>query len=537
MKVEVKRIDHLGIVAGTIRDLGLVELANELLGQDEQEILASGEAVAGMMLNGLGFLTKPLMLTPQFFEYKALDILIKPGITHEHFNRHKLSRVLDRISAYGCDKFFNTIALTVCQKQNIDMRFAHCDTTSYSLSGEYDVDTDTEPIHITYGHSKDRRADLKQVVQELITTGSGIPFFTKTWDGNASDSVILQTRAETMMKEFCKSNERYLVADAKLYSSKSAPNLNMLHFITRVPRVLKQEQELVNRALNSEASWQVVDSNYKLQVFSSDCYDIKRQRWIVVYSQHAYKRARKALLRSIETEAKAINKDLHRLQAQRFGCEADARKKLTHSGKKWKYHKVSEVTMTPSKRYAKPGRPTGKDSTIQEWQIKAKIAVNQEIIDRKLAHKSCFTLATNIASLAPYEILKGYKGQDKVEKGFAFLKSPTFFASSLFLKKSSRIEALLIIMVLSLLIYSLAQLRLRQQLEALHETIPNQIKKPTAHPTMRWVFELFDGINYVIITANNEIHHIIEGMNDLKQKVIELMGGHTQKIYQVFPGG
>src|SRR5947208_16172348 len=101
MDVEIKRLDHLGIVAGVIRDLEFIELIDSHLKRDEQCIISPGEAVAGMVINGLGFTSKPLSLTPQFFETKALEELFRSGIEAEHFNRHKLGKVLDAINEYG----------------------------------------------------------------------------------------------------------------------------------------------------------------------------------------------------------------------------------------------------------------------------------------------------------------------------------------------------------------------------------------------------------------------------------------------------
>ena len=74
-KYSVERIDHLGIVAGTIKDLGLVELIDSQLGHYEGETLSAGETVAGMILNGLGFSNKPLSLTPLLFQslVKTMD--------------------------------------------------------------------------------------------------------------------------------------------------------------------------------------------------------------------------------------------------------------------------------------------------------------------------------------------------------------------------------------------------------------------------------------------------------------------------------
>lgn len=65
---DIKRLDHLGIVAGVIKDLNIVEMIDERLGTYEDETLSAGETVAGMIINGLGFSSKPLSLMPRFFE-------------------------------------------------------------------------------------------------------------------------------------------------------------------------------------------------------------------------------------------------------------------------------------------------------------------------------------------------------------------------------------------------------------------------------------------------------------------------------------
>jgi len=105
--LRVDRLDHLGLVAEVIKDLGLIDLINTRLVPDEQEVITPGEAVAGMILNGLGFSHRPLSLTPQFFTNKPLDLLFRAGVAAEMFNRFKLGRTLDDIYAYGCDLLFS----------------------------------------------------------------------------------------------------------------------------------------------------------------------------------------------------------------------------------------------------------------------------------------------------------------------------------------------------------------------------------------------------------------------------------------------
>jgi transposase len=540
MKVEVKRIDHLGIVAGTIKDLDIVDMINKQVGSDDQEEISSGEVIAGMIMNGLGFVSRPLMLTPQFFENKALEVLVKEGVKAEHFNRHKIGRVLDRIGDYGCEKLFGIIALEACRRENVDMKFGHSDTTSHSVTGDYDSESDTERINVTYGHSKAKRPDLKQVVQELVTSqDGGIPFMTKVWSGNASDSVILRERAKALMEEFSKSSNRYLVADSKLYAEETAKTLNKINFITRVPSTLKLEQASVDRALEAPDLWSKANKGYKLQEFPIDCYDIEDQRWVVIHSEQARERSEKTLKKEVARENERIKKELFHLQAERFSCETDAKKKLISLAKKWKYHQVSDEQITSVKRHAKRGRPTAQSPQEYEWQIKAQFALNQSLVDKALNQRSCFVLATNVSSkdLPMDDVLIGYKGQDKTEKGFAFLKSPDFFASSLFLKKPSRIDGLLMIMVLSLLVYSIAQRRLRMQLVRLKSTLPNQINKPIQNPTMRWIFQLFEGINYVTLIIKGVTTKIVEGVNALRAHVIELLSPNVQAIYQNYSAG
>ena len=54
-QVRVERLDHLGLLAAVIKDLGLIDMIDTRLVPDEQEVITPGEAVAGMILNGLGF--------------------------------------------------------------------------------------------------------------------------------------------------------------------------------------------------------------------------------------------------------------------------------------------------------------------------------------------------------------------------------------------------------------------------------------------------------------------------------------------------
>ena len=147
-----------------------------------------------------------------------------------------------------------------------------------------------------------------------------------------------------------------------------------------------------------------------------------------------------------------------------------------------------------------------------------------------------FLLATNEldADRLPNEaMLASYKAQGTtVERGFRFLKDPLFFADSLFLKIPARIMAMIMIMGLCLLIYALAEWRIRQQLQERGETIPDQRGQPTQTPTMRRVAQMFEGVDLLIIRYGEQIvaQHVLK-LTPVRLQLIRLFRPAVQNCY------
>ena len=537
--VHVERLDHLGLLASTIRDLGLMSMIDARLVPDEQEEITPGEAVAGMILNGLGFANRPLSLTPQFFANKPLDLLLRGGVHAEMFNRFKLGRSLDEVHAYGCDLLFSEVAMAVCAHESIDQRFNHLDTTSFSLTGDYVPDSDEHAIAITHGYSKDHRPDLKQAVLELmVSQDGGVPLLSKSWDGNASDSTVFQQRAQALLKTFQHSpTPRYLVADCKLYDQDTAEHLKSLPFITRIPHTLKVVSQVITQALAID-TWHDVDAQTRYQCLEL-CHYGMAQRWLVVFSQAAAWRAEAAVRRAQHKEYDAIQQQLFHLQAQRFDSQTSASEALAKLGKQWRYHHLDSYTFTAHKRYGTKGRPTSRTPIkATEWQIHAQVLPDAARIHRAKQLGACYVIGSNIPceQLSDVEVITGYKAQAQAEGGFRFLKDPLFFVSSLFVKKPSRIQGLLMVMTLALLVYSVTQRRLRQALARQNDTLPNQIHQPTRRPTLRWVFQLLEGIHRVRVTVQEQVHTLIEGLNEVRIKILRLFGEQVCQVYHIASG-
>jgi transposase len=506
---------------------------------DEQEEITPGEAVAGMILNGLGFAHRPLSLTPQFFTNKPLDLLFRPGVRAEMFNRFKLGRTLDEVQAYGYDLLLSELALAVCAQENIAQRFHHLDTTSFARRGAYAPESDEHVIRITHGYAKDHRPDLKQTVLELLVSqDGGVPLVRKSWDGNTSDTQIFKERAEALMAAFARSpTPRYLGADAKLHTADTAATLAKLGFITRIPGTLKLVSQVIAQALQWDR-WSRLDAMTRYDGLEL-CHYGMAQRWLVVSSQAVMERAEAHINKAQQREWAAIEKQLLHLHAKRFETPEAAQAILTALSKAWRYHQLAGVELIDHKRYACKGRPTPTSPLkAMEWQMHAQVRPAQEVIEAHKQQSACFVLGTNIPArhVSDAEVIRAYKAQSGGEGGFRFLKDPVFFVSSLFVKKPSRIQGLLLVMTLALLVYALTQRRLRQQLAKRNETIPNQTHQPPERPTLRWVFQLLEGIHRVRVMVQGQEHDLIEGLNAVQIKILRLFGDAVYCIGQQFFG-
>lgn len=537
--VTVGRLDHLGLIAGVIKDLRIIEMIDARIEPDEREHITTGEAIAGMVLNGLGFSNRPPSLTPQFFANRPMEVLFREGVGAAHFNRFKLGRSLDDVYGYGCDLLLSELSVAICQQEGIDLRVQSLDTTSLSLTGEYVPESDEQAIVITHGSSKEHRPDLKQAILELLVSqDGGVPIFTQSWDGNSSDNTIFKERSGALIRSFSEAEgPRVLVADSKLYSEDNAPNLAKLSFITRVPATIKDVGLLIVQAFEADG-WQPLAEGYWYQPVDL-CHDKIAQRWLVIYSEAAFARAEKTIARACAKEQAQVEKALFHLQANRFESREQAQEALQHIEKGLRYHRLEHVRLTPHHTYAKKGRP-GKHNPIQKtcWQIQAQPGADQHKKQTQQQHNACFVLTRSLEWAEPLtdqDMLAAYKQQHSAEQGFRFLKEPVFFVSSLFVSKPSRIQGLLMVMTLALLVYSIAQRRLRKELKATGQTIPNQIHQPTDRPTLRWVFQLLEGINRVVLYLEDRVQVIFEGLTDLRRKILKLFGLTVCRIYQISP--
>ena len=171
------------------------------------------------------------------------------------------------------------------------------------------------------------------------------------------------------------------------------------------------------------------------------------------------------------------------------------------------------------RRGRKPKALVPEEEKQYRYKIELEIGINQEYCDMVRRNRSFFVVATNDVEREwkPAELLKQYKSQNRVERGFRFLKDP-----------NEHIQALLMIMTLGLAVFSGLECKLRNAMKESNVQLPNQTVKLTDKITMRYVFQIFSTVITIVLDNGERLfYHISEQAN----RILALLGDKYQKTY------
>jgi transposase len=521
--IEVQTINHLGIIAGIIDEIGIVEIINEQLGIKPQEKLNNGIIVKSIILNALGFVSRPLYLFTQFFNDKATEHIFGEGIVAEDFNDDKIGRVMDKLYQYGLTKIFLLIALKALKEYGIEHKYSHLDSTSISLQGDYALpetnsseNLEPTPIKIVHGYSKDKRPDLKQFLINLIASGDGgVPLFLECGNGNDNDKAKFAQLLSNFKKQI--DFDSIFVADSALYTADNLLVIEDLKWITRVPLSIKAAQFYVRETPDSEFI-KTDREGYKAVEKESNYAGIK-QKWIIIESETRKESDLKQLEKKILKDEEKANSLLTSLSQKKYENRTEIKAVFNCEQKKLKYHHLVLKDMT---------KTTDTKSQKIVYKVTIVLEKKSDKIESEKKKAGRFILATNILeNLSTSDIITAYKGQQSCERGFRFIKDPLFFADSVFLKDPSRIETMAMLMGLSLLVYTIGQRQLRANLKQNQTGVKNQLGLLTDQPTLRWIFQCFQGIHLVILNGVKQIVNL----SDSRVSILNYFSKYCQKYY------
>ncbi len=142
-RTQIQNMDHLGLVAGMCKELGIADHIDRRAPKVADEWNVShGEAIVGMILNGLGFTGQSLHMSPQFFANKPLNKLIREGIKPEHLNDKILGRALDELFDLDVSKVYFELAIKVATHLKLPCDALNLDGTGFHVDGRYNSDSD-----------------------------------------------------------------------------------------------------------------------------------------------------------------------------------------------------------------------------------------------------------------------------------------------------------------------------------------------------------------------------------------------------------
>lgn len=531
--IEVEDIDHLGIVAGIIDEIGLVEEVDHKLGIHSQQHISSGEVLKAMILNGLGFVSAPLYLFEEFFTGKATAHLIGEGIEPSHLNDDRLGRVLDKLYEADLSELFVSIAARAADRYGVAKDSVHLDATSFHLHGDYESSDEAEPeeVRITRGYSRDHRPDLKQFVVDLMSTvDGGVPLFMRVADGNEADKAVFAELLRDFRKQL--DFDALFVADAALYGADNLATLGSLRWLCRVPATLTEARRALRETPRADFLQSVHHEGIHFAELGSD-YGGVSQRWLVVHSEKLQEAATERLQRNLSQREKELDRVLRRLRRLEFACHKDAREAAEAFAAEHldDRHRLSETRIKEVAYYGRRGRPAeGTAPQEVRYRIETEIHRDQRAIEAELEHSGRYLLATSVTNaheLTNEDMLTEYKARQSVERGFRFLKDPMFFTSSTFVNTPRRVAAIAMVMGLCLLVYALGERSLRQALAQTGETIRHQSGKPTQRPTLRWVFQLFQAVHVLSVDGVKRI----SGLTGERKHILGFLGHRCSRYY------
>jgi hypothetical protein len=127
--------------------------------------------------------------------------------------------------------------------------------------------------------------------------------------------------------------------------------------------------------------------------------------------------------------------------------------------------------------------------------------------------------------MSPEELLDAYKRQPIIEKRFSQLKTD-FAVAPVYLKKVTRIQALLAIYFFVLLVQALLERELRRAMErARIKAVPIYPEgRPCARPTTRRVLDLFELTErHVLTCADADPQMLVTELTDAQRQILELL--------------
>jgi transposase len=544
--LETCTIGALPIVNQLLERMQLESLLMRHLPRDSRRLAVPSSRCLLLLLRNILLSREPIYGLGEWAERFAPELLGLRKADLEHLNDDRVGRSLDRLFHANVPELVLDVVRHVVQQFDVRLDELHNDSTTVSFYGAYENASAEEKrgqrtrLAITFGHSKDHRPDLKQLLYILtVTDDGGVPLYFTTASGNVTDDT---THRQTwkLLQELVGSADFLYVADCKLATRE---NLQYIHnqggrFITILPRSRREDTEFRQRLLTSPGAvpWEhlydvmndeqeVID---RLRVCTQETLSSEGFRLLWFHSTRKAQRDARSRTRALERVTQELADLQKRLQLSRtrFRQREKVQSALDEILAKtdlsrWlsvEIHQFEQETFKQSTR----GRP-GKDTryvreTTLRYQLSWTIDTTQ--VEQDQAADGVFPLITNQRAMTPEEILRAYKRQPLIEKRFSQFKSD-FEVAPVYLKEATRIGALLAIYFFALMLQTLLERELRRALaDSEYDSLPLYPEHRACRaPATRRILDIFETVQRHRLIGGDAPQTFVTELNPLQSQI------------------
>lgn len=550
----VLRTETLGalpIVNHFLDRIGLDAIIDRFLPANDARLRLDPAVVIGVLVRNLTIDHQPIYalaewaagFDPALFGLTATDV--------DALNDDRTGRMLDRLFDTDRASLITHTVLSAVRHFDVNMDQLHNDSTTVTFSGGYHQATgavrgDKPTPAITYGHNKDHRPDLKQLLCVLTVSADGaVPVAFRVEDGNTADDPTHIPTWDELVVLVGRPDFLY-VADSKLCNRPAMDHINSHggRFVTILPRTRKEDRQFRDRIATIAVEW--TEAHHRPasrigepgQTFhttpnptgpSVDGYRIIWVRSSTKTDRDAEsRRARiaKGIAAIDDLNQKLVSPKTRMKTLVAVQTAADAALKETGASR-WIDYTITEHTTTKHKQEnrGRPG-PNTRYRKIVATHHQIRFTVNEPRVTHDAASDGCFPLITNDTTLTDAEVLAAYRYQPNLERRNHILKDHQTVAP-VYLQAAHRIEALLLCQFLALLTGALIERHIRNNMNARQLTnialYPEH--RPCTAPSAQRILQIFAGAarHHLTDTTGHTIQTFQPDLTPQQTQILELL--------------
>ena len=539
----------LPIINHFLDRLQVAQLLSKHLPPPDPRTQAHPAEALGILLRSLILSRSPLYSVPEWASQMLPHLLADTPLK---LSDDRIGRALDRLFDLDRSALLTELVLTLIAEFHIGLKQFHTDATTITLSGQY-READGRPVRgrgtvkAAFGHSKDHRFDLKQLLWFLTVSEDGaVPVHFKVADGNTAESLTHIDNWRTL-RQLVGSADFLYIADCKLCSRRS---LSYIHtqggrFITVLPRTRKEDARFRHWITGHSPAWQEI-ARYAhhrstggpadvVQAMDSPLPDSDGYRLIWYHS--SYKQDQDAKWRQQQLE-RAVS-DLEQLKVKversrsrytaRAGIAQKVEQILAYRGaQRWLRYRIEE---RQERRFRQEHRGRPGEQTRWRSSVKLRFVLSWEPssngIEEDARQDGIFPLLTNCRELSMREVLEAYRcKQPLIEKRHELLKT-VLEVRPVFLKSISRIEAFLFLEFVAVIVHAVIEREIRRAMKRARITklplYPEE--RECAAPTAGRIFELFANLQrHRLKDGSRIVKTFLPNLSPVQKRVLDLLG-------------